>query len=79
VRMLVIASVLLVSTIASAQQPPDPRICAVQLTTAESDAGNLLQRVHSLGAQVDILKADLEKANARIKELEPKVDEKAKK
>lgn len=83
IRLMVVIGIALTVLIigrAFAQQTLDPRICAAQLNSAESDGGNMLKLIHSLGAQNDILKIDLAAAQKQLADekakSEPKVEKK---
>jgi hypothetical protein len=76
VRAFIIAGVMLVSTAAFGQQPVPASNMALQINTAVSNMALELDQARQVNAA---LQKQLVDAQARIKELEPKVDEKVKK
>lgn len=75
-RAFIIAGVMLVSTAAFGQQPVPASNMALQINTAVSNMALELDQARQVNAA---LQKQLVDAQARIKELEPKVDEKVKK
>jgi hypothetical protein len=69
-KKLLIGFLLLLPSIAYAEDAADPRQCPAQLTAAEADGSNLLRSLHALGAQREIMQSDflaLKKENADLK------------
>jgi hypothetical protein len=70
-RLLFVLSLLLISP-AIAQQSPDPAFLQAAVTALQAQRNAANDNAAALEAKLNIATADLAKANARIKELEPK-------
>lgn len=76
--LMILFTMLALSSSSLAQTPPqapDPVLLQRMLSIAETDRGNLLNALTQAQAQAAIATENLMKAQARIKELEPKTAE----
>jgi hypothetical protein len=74
IRLIVVIAILALASAASAQQAPDPAFLQRAVTAIQTQRNQALDVAAAQQARADGLADDLAKAQARIKELEPKSD-----
>jgi hypothetical protein len=75
IRIIAAALFLVVATSAQAQQQPDPAFLQRALAAMQGQRNQAMDVAVAQQARADGLVDDLAKANARIRELEPKPDD----